>query len=86
MPDTSPDFDAAVLASKQLPGRPDNASLLKLYALFKQSTEGDAPEDGPSDMVGRFKHKAWAELRGTAAAEAQQRYIDLVADLQDSMA
>jgi acyl-CoA-binding protein len=86
MPDTSPSFDAAVLASKQLPGRPDNGTLLKLYALFKQSTEGDAPEEGPSDMVGRFKHKAWAELRGTRPEEAQERYIDLVTDLQDSMA
>ena len=56
--------------------------MLKLYALYKQATAGDAPEDGPGDMVGMFKHRTWAELRGVGADDAKQRYIDLVASLK----
>jgi acyl-CoA-binding protein len=85
MSSTSPAFDAAVAASKLLPSRPDNSTLLELYALFKQGSEGDAPEAGPSDMVGRFKHKAWAELRGLSPNEAQQKYIDKIAELRETM-
>ena len=42
-------FEAAVAASKTLTTRPDNNTLLKLYSLYKQATEGDAPDAGPSN-------------------------------------
>jgi acyl-CoA-binding protein len=78
-------FDDAVARSKQLPERPDNATLLKLYALFKQAEEGDASDDsrpGAMDFVGMAKWNARAALRGTSSPEAMQQYIDLVAGLE----
>lgn len=77
-------FEAAVAASKSLPERPDNATLLKLYALYKQASEGDAGGKRPgfSDMVGRAKWDAWNELKGLAGASAMQQYIDLVEELR----
>ena len=71
-------FEAAVADSKNLPERPDNMTLLKLYALYKQSTQGDAPTEAPGDMMGMFKHKAWAEIAGLSKDAAQQKYIELV--------
>jgi acyl-CoA-binding protein len=79
------DFTAAVAASKTLPRRPDNETMLKLYALYKQGTEGDAPAEAPGDMMGMFKHKAWAEVAGTPKDGARQAYVDLVKALQASM-
>ena len=35
-------FEQAVADSKNLPERPDNMTMLKIYALYKQSTSGDA--------------------------------------------
>lgn len=76
-------FDAAVAASKQLPEKPDNMTLLRLYALYKQATAGDVEgrRPGLTDMVGRAKWDAWHALQGTPADEARQAYIDLVASL-----
>ena len=77
-------FDKAVAESKQLPEKPDNATLLKIYALYKQATEGDNEAKKPSftDMVGRAKWDAWEKLKGTAADEAKQQYIDLIESLR----
>ena len=77
-------FEQAVADSKNLPERPDNATLLKLYALYKQGTAGDADGKRPgfTDMVGRAKWDAWNELKGQSTEEAQQAYIDLVEDLK----
>lgn len=78
-------FEAAVAQSKQLPSRPDNETLLKLYSLYKQATEGNAPEDGPSnpfDIVGRAKHAAWKKLQGVTSDEAMQQYVDLYNNLK----
>ena len=57
-------FDAAVAASKQLPDKPDNMTMLKLYSLYKQSTAGDVEGKRPgfTDMVGRAKYDAWASV------------------------
>ena len=82
MTDLSQRFQTAVADSKELDSRPDNATMLKLYALYKQATEGDAPDEGPSDMIGKFKHKSWLEKRGMSADASMQAYIDLVASLQ----
>ena len=63
--------------------RPDNVTLLRLYALYKQATAGDAADEGPDalDFVRRAKYDAWDELRGTSAEDAMQQYIDLAASL-----
>ena len=76
-------FEAAVADSKNLSERPDNATLLKLYALYKQGSLGDNPEKKPgfSDMVARAKWDAWNALKGTASDAAMQQYVDLVASL-----
>ncbi len=79
-------FEAAVVASKTLSERPDNATLLKLYSLYKQATDGDVTGKRPgfTDMIGRAKHDAWAELKGTSPEQAMQQYIDLVAALKNA--
>jgi diazepam-binding inhibitor (GABA receptor modulator, acyl-CoA-binding protein) len=78
-------FTDAVANSKTLSEKPANDILLKLYALYKQATEGDATSDGPSnpfDFVAKFKHDAWAKLQGTVKETAMQQYIDLVESLR----
>ena len=77
-------FDAAVAASKSLPERPDNMTLLKIYALYKQASSGDVEGDRPgfTDMVGRAKYDAWAGFKGTSSDEAMQQYIDLIESLK----
>jgi acyl-CoA-binding protein len=83
MSDLQTRFDAAVANSKNLSERPDNATLLKLYALYKQATAGDNTEKKPgfSDMVGRAKWDAWNGLKGTANDVAMQQYVDLIESL-----
>ena len=84
MADLNATFEAAVAQSKNLSERPDNATLLKIYALYKQATAGDNTEKKPgfSDIVGHAKWEAWDKLKGTAADAAQQQYIDLIAALE----
>ena len=77
-------FEAAMAESKNLPERPDNMTLLKIYALFKQGSSGDVEGSRPgfTDMVGRAKYDAWAALKGTSADDAMQQYIDLIESLK----
>lgn len=84
MSDLQTQFAQAVADSKTLTERPDNQTLLRLYALYKQATSGDVDGERPgfTDMVGRAKWDAWSALKGTSAAEAMQRYIALVDDLK----
>lgn len=81
-------FEAAVVASKQLPKKPAPQDLLQLYSLYKQATVGDNTEAQPgfTDIVARAKWEAWDKLRGMEADAAMQRYIDTVARLQQEMA
>ena len=83
MSDLKAAFEKAMADSKDLSERPDNATLLKLYALYKQGSTGDNAEKKPSfsDMVARAKWDAWNNVKGTSQDEAMQQYIDLVADL-----
>ncbi|MBK8071360.1 MAG: acyl-CoA-binding protein [Ramlibacter sp.] len=76
-------FEAAVANSKNLSERPDNATLLKIYALYKQATAGDNTEKKPGfgDMVGRAKWDAWNGLKGTSTDDAMQQYVDLIGSL-----
>ncbi|TWI65526.1 acyl-CoA-binding protein [Pseudoduganella lurida] len=77
-------FDQAVADSKNLPERPDNMTLLKIYALYKQASAGDATGERPgmTDFVNRAKYDAWAKLQGTSQDDAQQQYIDLIDELK----
>ena len=78
-------FNQALTDSKNLPERPDNMTLLKIYALFKQGSTGDATGDRPgmTDFIARAKFDAWAELSGTTQDTAMQDYVDLIASLKD---
>ncbi len=83
MPTLQKKFEAAVANSKNLSERPDNMTLLKLYALYKQASVGDNTEKKPgfTDMVGRAKWDAWNLLKGTSSNDAMQKYIDLIESL-----
>ncbi len=85
MADLGSKFEQAVADSKNLPERPDNASLLKMYALFKQGSSGDVEGKRPgfTDMVGRAKWDAWNEIKGTDPNEAKNQYIALIETLKD---
>ena len=78
-------FNQALTDSKNLPERPDNMTLLKIYALFKQGSSGDATGDRPgmTDCVGRAKFDAWAALAGTSQEAAMQQYVDLIDSLKN---
>ena len=83
MPDLKTRFETAVAESKNLSERPDNATLLKLYALYKQASAGDNTEAKPgfSDMVARAKWDAWNTFKGTPGDAAMQQYIELIESL-----
>ncbi len=77
-------FEQAQADSKNLPERPDNMTLLKIYALYKQASAGDATGERPgmTDFVGRAKWDAWEGLKGTSKDAAMQQYIDLIEELK----
>jgi diazepam-binding inhibitor (GABA receptor modulator, acyl-CoA-binding protein) len=77
-------FEKAVAESKSLPEKPDNMTLLKIYSLYKQATEGDVEGKRPgfTDMVGRAKYDAWAGVKGKSNDDAMQEYIDLIESLK----
>lgn len=84
MSDLKATFEKAVAESKNLPDRPDNQTLLKIYALYKQATSGDVDGKRPgfTDMIARAKWDAWNELKGTESKVAMQQYVDLIEDLK----
>ncbi|MBS0382412.1 MAG: acyl-CoA-binding protein [Proteobacteria bacterium] len=81
--DLASDFLQAAEDVKRLSERPDNDTLLKLYALYKQATDGDAcgPKPGFFDFVNTAKYEAWSRLRGMRADEARQKYVEMVRQL-----
>ncbi|HPA02458.1 MAG TPA: acyl-CoA-binding protein [Chiayiivirga sp.] len=83
MSDLSAQFEQASKDVKNLPERPDNDTLLKLYALYKQGSEGDVngPKPGFFDFVGTAKYEAWNKLAGTSQEDAMKKYIALVKKL-----
>ena len=83
MSDLKAKFEAAVANSKNLSERPDNGTMLKIYALYKQATVGDNAEKKPgfTDMVGRAKWDAWNGFKGTSSNDAMQQYTDLIESL-----
>ncbi len=74
------DFEAAADRVKDLSSRPDNSTLLDLYALYKQGTDGDVSGKRPSRLKikARAKYDAWNDRSGTSREEAMQQYVDLV--------
>jgi diazepam-binding inhibitor (GABA receptor modulating acyl-CoA-binding protein) len=77
-------FEAATKQAKALPERPSDENLLKMYALYKQATSGDAEGSRPGmfDLVGRAKFDAWAEQKGTSKEAAMKAYVKLVDSLK----
>jgi diazepam-binding inhibitor (GABA receptor modulator, acyl-CoA-binding protein) len=79
------EFEAAAAASKTLPSKPDNETLLQLYSLYKQGNEGDVSGEAPAnpfDFVAKAKYNAWEELKGKSKEAAMQEYIQLVNKLK----
>jgi diazepam-binding inhibitor (GABA receptor modulator, acyl-CoA-binding protein) len=86
MADLQERFEEAARDSQTLSERPDNNTLLQLYALYKQATIGDVNTSRPGqfDFVGRAKWDTWEKLKGTSTKDAMQQYIDLVERLKKS--
>ena len=84
MSDLNSLFEAAQANSKLLAERPDNPTLLKIYGLFKQATEGDNAAKRPSfsDVVARAKWDAWTAQKGLSTDDAKQKYVELIESLR----
>ena len=83
MSDLTAQFEQAQEDVKGLSSKPSNEQLLALYSLFKQATQGDVSGKRPgfTNPVGRAKHDAWAEQKGSSKDDAMQKYVDLVKSL-----
>lgn len=78
-------FEKAAADSKNLPNKPDNETLLQLYSLYKQGTEGDVTTEAPGnpfDFVGKAKFQAWESLKGKTKEAAMGEYVALVENLK----
>lgn len=83
--DIKEQFEKAITNSKSLTEKPDNETLLQLYALYKQSANGDVSGEAPTnpfDFVNKAKYNTWAALKGTTTDAAMQQYVDLVNKLK----
>jgi acyl-CoA-binding protein len=83
MSDLKAKFEQAAKDVKKLTEKPDNDTLLQLYALYKQGSEGDVRGEKPGffDFVGSAKYEAWEKLAGTKPEEAMKKYVELVKKL-----
>jgi len=77
-------FEQAITESKQLPEKPSNDILLKIYSLYKQSTQGDISGEKPNgfDFINLAKYNAWESQKGKTSEESMQEYIDLINSLK----
>ncbi len=78
-------FEKAVEDSKNLKERPSNDTLLNLYSLYKQATEGDNDNDPPAnpfDFVSKAKYEAWMSQKGKTQEQAMSDYIALIEKLK----
>jgi acyl-CoA-binding protein len=84
MSDLNKKFETAAKDAQKLKTRPADEDMLRLYALYKQATVGDATGDRPGafDFVNRAKFDAWARLKGTDTDKAKKSYVDLVERLK----
>ena len=80
MADLNKQFIAATENVKKAKKDPGNDMKLKLYAHFKQGSEGDITGDKPgfTDFVGRAKYDAWAKVKGMSQDDAKTAYVKLV--------
>ncbi|GAO45305.1 acyl-CoA-binding protein [Flavihumibacter petaseus] len=85
MMDLQEQFNQAVADSKSLSERPSNETLLQLYSLYKQATDGDVNGEAPNmfDFVAKAKYEAWAALKGKSQDAARSEYIALVNKLMN---
>lgn len=83
MSDLKAQFEDAADRVQKLSSRPDNDTLLKLYALYKQGSEGDVSgkRPGMTAFVKRAKWDAWKKLKGTDKEKAMRDYVALVDEL-----
>lgn len=83
MSDINEKFEQAAVKAKSLPAKPDNDTLLQMYALYKQGSAGDVSGTKPGmfDFVAAAKYGAWEKLQGMDSDEAKQKYIELVEKL-----
>lgn len=83
--DLQQQFEQAVSDSKSLSEKPSNETLLQLYSLYKQATEGDVNGETPNmfDFVAKAKYEAWSSQKGKAKNIAQEEYINLVQKLKN---
>lgn len=83
--DLQQQFEEAIAESKSLSEKPSNDTLLQLYSLYKQGSEGDVnidPPANPFDFVAKAKYEAWQLLKGKSKEEAIKEYIELVSKLK----
>jgi diazepam-binding inhibitor (GABA receptor modulating acyl-CoA-binding protein) len=85
---TDKKFEAAANDVKKLTRRPDDEDMLRLYALYKQGSEGDVQGERPGafSFVDRAKYDAWAKLKGTEQSKARENYVKLVERLKKTYA
>lgn len=84
MADLQARFESAAEDVQDLDERPDNATLLRIYALYKQATAGDVTGKRPgfTDFAGRAKYDAWGGLQGKDSEAAKEEYVALVEELK----
>lgn len=84
MDDLEKQFETAAEEAQRLATRPANETLLKLYGLYKQATQGDVRGKRPgfTDPVGRAKYDAWKRLTGRSREQAMTAYVELVETLK----
>uniref|UniRef100_A0A7M4DX12 Enoyl-CoA delta isomerase 2 n=1 Tax=Crocodylus porosus TaxID=8502 RepID=A0A7M4DX12_CROPO len=77
------DFEKASAQLKLLKTDPGNEVKLKIYALFKQATEGpcSSAKPGMLDFVKKAKWDAWNSLGSLSKGDARQKYVELVSSL-----
>ena len=78
-------FEQAIADSKSLSEKPSTETLLKLYSLYKQATEGDVNTEPPGafDFVAKAKYEAWSSMKGKPKDEAKKEYIELIHKLKE---
>ncbi|KAI8145972.1 putative acyl-coA-binding protein [Fennellomyces sp. T-0311] len=81
----SAEFDKAAEEVKNLPTKPSDDDLLKLYGLFKQATVGDnnTAKPGMFDLKGKYKWQAWEDVKGKSKEDAEKEYIAFVEELKN---
>jgi diazepam-binding inhibitor (GABA receptor modulator, acyl-CoA-binding protein) len=76
-------FQQAAAKSKEMTRRPSNEELLRLYALYKQGSEGDVSGERPGgfDFKNIAKYDTWEDLKGMTKEKAKEEYIAFVNQL-----